>query len=312
MHQPNPQQTICIVCSAGKYTPNYHLGTVHCTECTATHETRMVHAAGQGVTWIRDPGGGGGAYTQIDGVGWCTDAAGGEGTARYFRQHAGADAATDAAAVCDLDPDCVAYAFNFDGVMSSAFYSAGASCTSDCHQTAWSTDRSLIVGTSGGQWGSCFVKPVNTKALHDHQLDCVAGGGVCDGNTDLNIRDSGGVLFSFDSLGLPEIGAPTICDKIYRGQTCDITCRFGWYFAGTRSCSCDFGTGSCKLSGGSCQRCPQVRNTPRRPSSPTPAFHSSLLTGNAWANLHLLGQPNTFLAAAGRVRWRNEARQRWQ
>ena len=197
------------------------------------------------MTWIRDPGGGGDAYTQIDGVGFCTDAAGGEGTARYFQR---TDAATDAAAVCDLDPDCVAYSFNFDGVLSSAFYSAGASCAIACHQTAWATDPSLIVGTSGGQWGSCFVKSM-AQALHDSADDCNPGGGVCDGNTDLNIYDSGGTLFSFDDLGLPEIGVPTICNKIYRGQTCDIRCRYGWYFAGTRSCSCDFGTGACKLSG---------------------------------------------------------------
>jgi hypothetical protein len=62
------------------------------------------------------------------------------------------------------------------------------------------------------------------------------------------------------SLSLPEIGVPTICTDIYRDQTCTILCRNGWYFSGTRSCTCKFGDGSCKLSSGECKRCPQLNN----------------------------------------------------
>ena len=44
-------------------------------------------------------------------------------------------------------------------------------------------------------------------------------------------------MFDTSSLSLPEIGVPTICTDIYRGQHCVIKCRNGWYFSGTRSCT---------------------------------------------------------------------------
>ena len=55
-HQTQIAQAACPVCGAGKYADSP--GTVHCTECTAIHTPapRIEHAAGTGVTWIRDPG----------------------------------------------------------------------------------------------------------------------------------------------------------------------------------------------------------------------------------------------------------------
>jgi hypothetical protein len=94
--------------------------------------------------------------------------------------------------------------------------------------------------------------------MHDAESDCTEEQAKCDRNGDLGIEDSGGVMFSTNSLSIPEIGVPTICINIYRGQSCDITCRNGWYFSGARSCSCSFTDGTCALSGGQCKRCPQL------------------------------------------------------
>jgi hypothetical protein len=112
---------------------------------------------------------------------------------------------------------------------------------------------------SSGTSGTWIRNPGTEVGFHDNYEDCTESKARCDGNTDLDDTvDSGGVIFSTSSLSIPEIGVPTICTSIYRGQQCIITCRNGWYFSGTRSCSCDFGTGACQLSGGKCVRCPQL------------------------------------------------------
>lgn len=96
------------------------------------------------------------SYTQVGGVGWCTDARGNEGTARYFVSTRTA-AVDDVEAACDRDPSCVAIAYNHLG-SGSVLYSNGRKCTTACHASAWIDDPTLIVGSSGVAGYSCFVK----------------------------------------------------------------------------------------------------------------------------------------------------------
>ena len=115
-------------------------------------------------------------------------------------------------------------------------------------------DRNHSSGTSG-TW---IRDPGTDVGKHDSYQDCTEPQAKCDGNTDLGIVDSGGIVFNKSSLSIPEIGKPTICTNIYRGQHCVITCRNGWYMSGIRGCSCSFDDGACALSGGECVRCPQL------------------------------------------------------
>lgn len=94
-------------------------------------------------------------YRRI-GQGWCTNAAGSEGTARKFTTYPTLAAAKDA---CNADASCVAIAFHNNRFHTSAVYTS-TGCTANCDRTEWLRDRSLIVGSSGVASYTCHVKNV--------------------------------------------------------------------------------------------------------------------------------------------------------
>ncbi|EOD08755.1 hypothetical protein EMIHUDRAFT_459945, partial [Emiliania huxleyi CCMP1516] len=89
--------------------------------------------------------GSGEASWDYKGVGWCTDANNGEGTARKFVVYQSLASAKEA---CFNDFACVAIAFRTEPGYASAVYTS-TGCTDDCTRTEWLEDRSLIVGSSG-------------------------------------------------------------------------------------------------------------------------------------------------------------------
>jgi len=98
------------------------------------------------------------AYRLVGAEGWCTDAAGREGTARY---HVKGNLAA-VSAICSGDASCVAYAFGAHG-SSSIYSNKSGSCSGNCANTAWIDDSSLIVGASGDSRYTCLVKVVAAR-----------------------------------------------------------------------------------------------------------------------------------------------------
>jgi hypothetical protein len=92
-------------------------------------------------------------YTQLPGVGWCTDSHNSEGTARRFE----VGTLPVIRALCSDDPNCVAFAFRDDPGGHSALYTT-TDCTRGCENTAWVDNTASIVGTSGAGLYACCVK----------------------------------------------------------------------------------------------------------------------------------------------------------
>jgi len=123
-------------------------------------------------------------YDRMPGNGWCRNAEGQEGTARYFRsdkqQH-------EIEHMCDEDEDCVAYAAKYDGANTFVVYTTTdpPCCTLyNEENNSWQNDRTSITQAGGNTaWGSgeCFVKPLRSAGdTCTYNNDCESG--VCANN----------------------------------------------------------------------------------------------------------------------------------
>ena len=77
------------------------------------------------------------------GHGWCVDSEGGEGTARKFLQDTLYSTASD---ICSLDDKCAGFAYAEDTQQAVVYTTTG--CTSDCSNTAWTQNPTLITGAA--------------------------------------------------------------------------------------------------------------------------------------------------------------------
>lgn len=103
-------------------------------------------------------------FRQVGSDGWCKNAQGNDGKSFYIFN--GRLSFNGAMAICNYDPSCVAFSYkrdtsNPDRILG-LFYSSKAKCElmrgAYCDDDSWSSNPSLIVGSSGDQGWTCQVK----------------------------------------------------------------------------------------------------------------------------------------------------------
>ena len=122
----------------------------------------------------------------MPGTGWCTNAAGGEGTARRFITGGGSLATLQSA--CTADTSCVAVALSSTSAKASVLYTS-TGCTAGCTAANWLKNRALIVKTSGSAGYQCFVKK-KKEALPAQSSGCSSAvTAKCQGTPCIDLRE---------------------------------------------------------------------------------------------------------------------------
>ena len=103
-------------------------------------------------------------FEEIEGNGYCADSNGNHDVAKIFYMNMPHE---DARKICQMDEQCVAYAYSMDnelninGIYHNVVIHSNTSCTTNCGNDELQANSYLIKQTnSDGQWngGKCYVK----------------------------------------------------------------------------------------------------------------------------------------------------------